>query len=131
MRTFILTTLLFLTATLAKGEEKVSFYNRPASVVKQSTTIAEGREVVGKFYYPRVSCGDSANILINISIDKKGNVVSAKLDSTSVFKEKDYFHSPKWLAKAHISAAKKLKFNPSPSAPALQSGTVSYICLPK
>lgn len=109
--------------------EKVRFHEMAASAVSQSCTIAEGRCVVGSFYRPYVSAMDSADIVVNIEIDRKGKVVSAELDSTSVIAERK--HTARWLAKAHIAAARKLIFNSSPSSEERQKGQVRYILHPK
>lgn len=109
--------------------EKVRFHEMAASAVSQSNTIAEGRCLSGSFYSPYVYTKDSALIVVNIEIDKTGKVVLAELDSTSVFGKSR--HTAKWLANAHIAAAKKLRFNRSTSLPERQKGQVRYVLHPK
>ncbi|MCQ2206621.1 MAG: hypothetical protein MJZ02_00175 [Paludibacteraceae bacterium] len=73
-RLFLLLYCIFLPAAVF-SVEKVLIYKISASAVSQSCTIAEGRCVVGSFYRPYVSAMDSADIVVNIEIDRKGKVV--------------------------------------------------------
>ena len=127
-RLFLLLSLACI-SSIVFAIEKVRFFERPAVNVSQSDTIVEGRQLVSSFYSPYISSQDSAFIVVNIEIDGAGKVVSAKIDSTSVFGTSR--HSAQWLADAHIAAAKKFRFNQSTTAIERQKGKIMYIIRPK
>ncbi len=64
------------------------------------------------------------NVTVDIVVNREGRVISANPRSNSGIKEMIIFAYAK-------QAAEKTEFNPDPSAPERQSGTISYLFIPQ
>lgn len=72
-------------------------------------------------YVPVYLCQYGGSVTVAIIVDKSGNVVKSKLDNSSAT-SKDVC-----LREAALKAANRMKFNESPSAPAIQKGSVTFV----
>ncbi len=79
-----------------------------------------GRSLNGKFHEPEGNFQETGTVVIQITVDKYGNVNSAAfLLRGSTIQKSNYIN-------AAINAAKKTKFNADPNAAAYQKGTITY-----
>lgn len=69
-------------------------------------------------YFPAYTCQYGGTVVVDIVVDRNGNVISAKVQSSS---SKD-----DCIAKMALQAAYASTFNSSSEAPAKQSGTITY-----
>ncbi len=79
-----------------------------------------GRSLVGSFPNPSYSIQEEGIVVVQITVDKYGQVVSAE------YQLKGSTTQNSTLKKAAIDAAKKAKFNSDPNAAAFQKGTITY-----
>jgi TolA protein len=79
-----------------------------------------GRSLVGNLPKPTYNSQETGTVVVEITVDKTGAVVAAKVISKGTTVQSSYL----W-AQAE-SAAKKAKFNADAKANALQKGTITY-----
>lgn len=79
-----------------------------------------GRTVVGKMPLPDYDVNLQGNVVVDITVDQDGKVVSAR----AISKGSTVTNAVLW--KAAEEAAKKTKFTPAPNVP-VQYGTITYI----
>jgi hypothetical protein len=80
-----------------------------------------GRTLMGTLPEPEYTVNKSGKVVVKISVDQYGNVISAIPGHTGTTVQ------DKTLWDAAKNAALKAKFNVSSSAPAVQEGTITYI----
>lgn len=78
----------------------------------------EGRSQMGSLPLPVDNVKAEGKVVVNIWVDREGNVVRAEVGSHTI---SDYA-----LLQDAVKAAKKAKFNTSQTSPDLQSGTITY-----
>ncbi len=79
-----------------------------------------GRSLVGSLPVPTVNVQTPGKVVVEITVDKSGKVVSAHVTPKGTTIQ----HAPTW--RADEQAALKAKFNADPSKPATQTGTITY-----
>ncbi len=79
-----------------------------------------GRSLVGSLPQPSYSIQEEGVVVVQVTVDKYGKVVSAE------YQLKGSTTQNSTLKKAAIEAAKKAKFNSDPNASAFQKGTITY-----
>lgn len=79
-----------------------------------------GRNIVGKLPKPVYNIQESGKVVVEIKVDKNGNVTNANVISKGTTVQNQT------LWNVAVQAAKKAKFNPDPTKPAIQSGTITY-----
>lgn len=79
-----------------------------------------GRTIVGKLPKPVYNIQESGKVVVEIKVDKNGNVTNANVISKGTTVQNQT------LWNVAVQAAKKAKFNPDPTKPAIQSGTITY-----
>ncbi len=79
-----------------------------------------GRSLNGTLPQPSYSIQEEGIVVVQITVDKYGNVVSAE------YQLKGSTTQNSTLKNAAINAAKKAKFNADPNASAFQKGTITY-----
>lgn len=111
-------TFLFLSLACALHAQYLA--NGPATFVEgpQRTEIGPRQELIARFG------GMPCWVVVNITVNRKGRVVSAALDHTTVT------CTDHVAERAVLKAAKELKFNPAPEAPAAQHGLVTWADIP-
>ncbi len=80
----------------------------------------DGRALIGSLPQAAYSVQEEGNVVVEIRVDRNGNVVSA----TARLQGSTTSNTTLW--KAAVEAAKKAKFNVSQSATAVQVGTITY-----
>lgn len=96
--------------------------NRSGSGLGNSGTGFDltGRSLVGSLPQPNYGIQEEGIVVVQITVDKYGKVVSAE------FQLKGSTSQNSTLKKAAIDAAKKAKFNSDTNASAFQKGTITY-----
>ncbi len=79
-----------------------------------------GRSLVGSLPQPNYGIQEEGIVVVQVTVDKYGNVVSAE------YQLKGSTSQNSTLKKAAIDAAKKARFNSDPNASAFQKGTITY-----
>ena len=79
-----------------------------------------GRNIVGKLPKPVYNIQESGKVVVEIKVDKNGNVTEAHVISRGTTVQNQT------LWNVAVQAAKKAKFNADPTKPAIQSGTITY-----
>ena len=85
-----------------------------------SSFSLEGRSLEGTLPIPSVKVQNPGKVVVEIVVDKNGNVVSANVRSKGTTIQ----DGKVW--KADIAAAMKAKFNADPTKPVTQRGTITY-----
>lgn len=75
---------------------------------------------MGALPKPTVNVQTPGTVVVEITVDKQGKVVSAHVRPRGTTIQ----HAPTW--RADEQAAMKAKFNPDPTKPAVQTGTITY-----
>lgn len=78
-----------------------------------------GRSIVGGMVSPNYKVQEEGTVVVNIIVDKNGNVVTAEVGRGTNIDNKQ-------LLNAAVEAAKKTKFSPLQSGSNNQSGTMTY-----
>ncbi len=94
---------------------------RTGSVEGEPQARLAGRSVMGSLPEPEYTVNLAGRVVVRISVDQYGTVVSATPGITGTTVQ------DKTLWEAARKAALKAKFNLSSSAPAVQEGTITYI----
>ncbi|GAF04128.1 energy transducer TonB family protein [Saccharicrinis fermentans] len=96
--------------------------NRSGSGLGDSGTgfSLDGRSLIGSLPYPSYNANESGIIVILVTVDKYGKVISAE------YQLKGSTIQNSTLVKSAITAAKKAKFNSDTNAAAYQKGTITY-----
>ncbi len=94
---------------------------RTGSVENEPQARLAGRSVVGSLPEPEYKVNKSGRVVVRISVDQYGSVVSATPGATGTTVQ------DKTLWEAAKKAALKAKFNLSSNAPAVQEGTITYV----
>ena len=100
-----------------KGEEHQGTQVGTAPMGESYYSLA-GRGIVGKLPKPSTTIQKEGVVVVNIQVDKEGNVVSAAVGKGT--NTSDYN-----LQQLAIAAAKKAKFTPT-DKPTLQMGSITY-----
>jgi TonB family protein len=79
-----------------------------------------GRSLIGTLPNPNYSIQEDGIVVVQITVDKYGKVVSAE------YQLKGSTTQNSTLKRAAIEAAKKARFNSDPNATAFQKGTITY-----
>ncbi|MBP5418303.1 MAG: energy transducer TonB [Bacteroidales bacterium] len=88
--------------------------------ISSTSWALNGRSLVGNLPKPTYNSQETGTVVVEITVDKTGAVVAAKVISKGTTVQSSYL----W-AQAE-SAAKKAKFNADAKANALQKGTITY-----
>ncbi len=94
---------------------------RTGSVDGEPQARLAGRSVMGSLPEPEYKVNKAGRVVVKISVDQFGNVISASSGTTGTTVQ------DRTLWEAARVAALKAKFNLSSSAPAVQEGTITYI----
>lgn len=118
----ILTLLILLSLNSFSQDNKPggieSGYSDGAGNSSMGPFLLAGREVVSEFY-PENNCNEYGTVIIQIVVDRKGNVLDAyPVVSLSNLSE--------CLVKASKEAALKTKWNVAKDAPEKQIGRITY-----
>lgn len=79
----------------------------------------EDRYVPYRMYLPNISEGPVGKVVVNITIEQSGSVVSARINPESTISDEDILDACK-------EAALKTGFSYNPEAPSKQTGTITY-----
>ena len=104
-----------LTAGHAEGNTKTG------SIEGEPSARLAGRTLMGTLPEPEYSVNKSGKVVVRITVDQYGSVISATPGHTGTTVQDNTL----WAAAKR--AALKAKFNISSSAPAVQEGTITYI----
>ncbi|MDP3453452.1 MAG: hypothetical protein Q8R90_10910 [Bacteroidales bacterium] len=94
---------------------------RTGSIEGEPQARLAGRSVMGSLPEPEYKVNKAGRVVVKISVDQFGNVISATSGITGTTVQ------DKTLWEAARAAALKAKFNLSSSAPAVQEGTITYV----
>ncbi len=86
-----------------------------------SGATLEGRSLDGTLPLPNYNVQQSGRVIVRIRVDRDGNVVEAKAD------QKGSTVMDATLYEAAERAARRAKFNSSPSSPIYQNGSITYV----
>jgi len=94
---------------------------RVGSLEGEPSARLAGRSLMGNLPEPEYAVNKSGKVLVRISVDQYGTVISATpgISGTTV--------QDKTLWEAAKKAALKAKFNVSSASPVVQEGTITYI----
>lgn len=93
--------------------------NQKVRVSVTAKVKVEDRYVPYRTYLPNISEGPVGKVVVNITIEHSGSVVSARINPESTISDEDILDACK-------EAALKTGFSYNPEAPSKQTGTITY-----
>lgn len=97
----------------------------PVKVEGATTVWHDLKDRVRANDVPGYLCKDQGRVAIAVQVDRRGGVVKAEIDARQTSQANEC------MLEHALNSTRRARFNPSPSAPDVQKGTVYFLFLPQ